>query len=132
MRIAILGPGGVGGFLAGALDRAGTEVVLVAREESAAIIAERGLVVESARLGDFTAHPRAVPRLAEPVHVLLVATKATGLREALERIAEAPPLVVPLLNGRDHLAVLRERFGAARVAAGTIRIESDRPEPGRI
>jgi 2-dehydropantoate 2-reductase len=28
--------------------------------------------------------------------------------------------------------VLRERFGADRVAAGTIRIESDRPQAGRI
>ncbi len=36
MRVAVLGPGGVGGLLAGALDRAGTEVVVVARESTAA------------------------------------------------------------------------------------------------
>ena len=32
--------------------------------------------------------------------MLIVATKATGLADALERVpAEAPALVVPLLNG---------------------------------
>jgi 2-dehydropantoate 2-reductase len=39
---------------------------------------------------------------------------------------------VPLLNGLEHMALLRERFGADRVAAGVIRIESKSPEPGRV
>jgi 2-dehydropantoate 2-reductase len=43
-----------------------------------------------------------------------------------------PKLVLPLLNGLDHLAVLRERFGADTVLAGTIRVEADRPEPGVV
>jgi 2-dehydropantoate 2-reductase len=132
MTIAVLGPGGVGGLVAGALDRAGTPVTLVARESTAELIAARGLRVSSVRLGDFVAHPRAVARLEEPVEALVVATKATGLHEALERIAAPPALVVPLLNGLDHLAVLRERFGEQTVVAGTIRVEADRPEPGVV
>ena len=40
--------------------------------------------------------------------------------------------MLPLLNGLDHLAVLRERFGADVVLAGTIRVEADRPEPGVV
>ena len=40
--------------------------------------------------------------------------------------------MLPLLNGLDHLAVLRERFGADAVLAGTIRVEADRPEPGVV
>jgi 2-dehydropantoate 2-reductase len=40
-------------------------------------------------------------------------------------------LVVPLLNGLDHMTVLRERFGT-RAVAGSIRIEAHRPAPGRI
>jgi 2-dehydropantoate 2-reductase len=137
MTIAVLGPGGVGGMVAGALEHAGTPVILVAREPTAELIAERGLRVSSVRLGDFVAHPRAVTRLQEPVDALVVATKATGLHEALERIADwpsiAPPaLVLPLLNGLDHLAVLRARFGEPSVVAGTIRIEADRPKPGVV
>ncbi len=132
MKVAVLGPGGVGGLVAGALDRAGTPTIVVARGVTAALIAERGLRVSSVRLGEFVAHPRATGRLEEPVDALVVATKATGLREALERIEAPPALVLPLLNGLDHLPLLRERFGEETVVAGTIRVEADRPEPGVV
>jgi 2-dehydropantoate 2-reductase len=132
VTIAVLGPGGVGGLLAGALDRAGEPTLVLARESTAQLIRERGLRVSSVRLGDFVAHPRALAELDEPVEALIVATKATGLAPALARVAVQPRLVLPLLNGLDHLAVLRERFGAETVLAGTIRVEADRPQPGEV
>jgi 2-dehydropantoate 2-reductase len=130
--LAVLGPGGVGGFIAAALARAGEDVTVVAREPTAELIQRDGLVVESVRLGNFSARPAATPALDQNVDVLIVATKANGLAAGLERIHAAPSLVVPLLNGLDHMVDLREHFGPQHVAAGTIRIESDRPEPGRI
>ena len=133
MKIAVLGPGGVGGLIAGLLERAGTPVIVVAREQTAAAISERGLRIDSVSFGEFVARPRAVSRLDEPVDVLIVATKASGLEPALARVGAQPKLVLPLLNGLDHLAVLRERFGAGTtVLAGTIRVEADRPEPGVV
>jgi len=132
MRIAVLGPGGVGGLLAGALARAGSDVVVIARESTAQLIGERGLSVRSVLLGDFTAHPRAAVSLDEPVDALIVATKAAGLRDALARVRVEPVLVLPLLNGLDHLAVLRRRFEPGSVLAGAIRVEADRPAPGEI
>ena len=130
--IAILGAGGVGGFIAGALARARDDVLVVARESTAETINRDGLEIRSARLGDFSVPAASVSRLEQKTDVLLVATKAAGLETALERIEVVPPLVVPLLNGLDHMSVLRERFGPDVVAAGTIRIEADRPAPGRI
>ncbi|HEV3034647.1 MAG TPA: 2-dehydropantoate 2-reductase [Solirubrobacteraceae bacterium] len=132
MTVAVLGPGGVGGLLAGALDRAGTEVVVVARESTAEAIERDGVRVNSVVFGDFVAHPRPVTRLEEPVDALLVATKASGLESALERVAVEPTVVLPLLNGLDHLALLRERFPAGSVLAGSIRVEADRPRPGVV
>ena len=129
--IAVLGPGGVGGLVAAALARAGEPVTVVAREETASAIERDGIRVRSERLGDFVARPAAVAALEDPVGALLVAPKATGLVAALERVRSEPELVVPLLNGLDHMAVLRSRFGE-RVAAGVIRVESDRPEPGVV
>ena len=129
---AVLGPGGVGGFLAAALARAGEDTVVVAREATAETIAERGLQVQSARLGRFSAAVGVTDELDAPVDVLFVCTKATTLEAALARIRAQPRLVVPLLNGLDHMPRLRERFGAGRVAAATIRIESDAPAPGQI
>ena len=131
-EIAVLGPGGVGGFIVAALARAGEPVTLVAREETAARLARDGLEVQSVRLGDFMARPRVVSHLPAGPYTLIVATKAPGLEAALERVDAEPPLVVPVLNGLDHMEILRARFGAHHVAAGTIRIESDRPQPGRI
>jgi 2-dehydropantoate 2-reductase len=132
MRVAVLGPGGVGGLLAGALHEAGSEVVVVARESTAVVIAERGLRVDSVRFGELLARPRVVSTLAEPVDALLVATKAAGLDAGLARVAAAPPLVLPLLNGLDHMTVLRRRFAPETVLAGSIRVEADRPEPGVV
>jgi 2-dehydropantoate 2-reductase len=130
--VAILGPGGVGGFLAAALARSGAAVTVVAREPTAAAIARDGLRVNSVRLGEFAAHPAAVDRLGGPVDALLVATKATGVEDALERVAGLEPrIVLPLLNGLDHLELLRGRFGQ-RAVAGSIRIESTRTGSGRI
>ncbi len=132
MKIAVLGPGGVGGLIAGALSRAGSDVIVLARESTAEVIAARGLHVRSVLFGEFVAHPPAVATLREPVDVLIVATKAAGLQAALARVQRDPGLVLPLLNGLDHLQLLRRRFGVDSVLAGAIRVEADRPAPGEI
>jgi 2-dehydropantoate 2-reductase len=131
MRIAVLGPGGVGGLIAAALARSGEQVTVIARESTARVICERGLRVNSVLLGDFLTHPPVGEQLSEPTQALIVASKAPTLAQALERIDIRPELVLPLLNGLDHLTALRERFGDA-VLAGSIRVESDRPQPGVI
>jgi 2-dehydropantoate 2-reductase len=133
LRIAVLGPGGVGGFVAGALSHAGSDVTLIARAETVTAIAAGGLHVTSALLGEFDALVPVVQDMTAPVDCLIVATKAAGLDDALDRVAVgAPTVVVPLLNGVEHLATLRARFGPDRVIAAVIRIESDRTRPGVI
>src|SRR5262249_29485328 len=132
VKIAILGPGGVGGLLAGALERAGTQVVVVARASTTRAISRHGLRVESVTFGQFAVRPRSVVRLEESVDALIVATKASGLARALVRVAAEPGVVLPMLNGLDHLAVLRDRFRLDSVLAGSIRVEADRPAPGVV
>jgi 2-dehydropantoate 2-reductase len=131
LDVAVLGAGGVGGFVAAALERGGSRVTVVARDGTAQAIADNGIEVESVRLGSIHAEPEAVATLDRQVDVLVVAVKATGLAEAIGRITAEPHLVVPMLNGLDHLERLRERFGPRAVAA-TIRIESTRTAPTRI
>lgn len=129
--IAILGPGGVGGFLAAVLVRAGEEVAVVGREHEARVIARQGIVVDSRAFGSFIARPSAMTELTNATDFLLVATKAPTLAQALERIKVRPRLVVPVLNGVEHVATLRTYFGH-RVAAGVIRMETDCPSPGNV
>jgi 2-dehydropantoate 2-reductase len=107
-------------------------VVVVARASTAQRISSRGLHVQSVLLGDFVARPRAVPALDEHSDVLIVATKAAGLEPALARIERPPGLVLPLLNGLDHLALLRRHFDAGSVLAGAIRVEADQPAAGEV
>ena len=133
--VAVVGPGGVGGLVGAVLTRAGHPVVYVARPDTAAALTAGGIEVTSARFGDFHVPAAAGPRLTAPVDVCVVAAKATALDAALDGVpAEVlgAGLVLPLLNGVDHMAALRERFPAARVLAGAIRVESTRVAPGRI
>ncbi|GAA5199343.1 ketopantoate reductase family protein [Rugosimonospora acidiphila] len=133
--VAIVGPGGIGGLVGGVLARAGHPVTFVARPESAARLNSDGLSVRSAVFGDFHVAVRAVTRLDERVDVCVLTVKATSLRQALAGVplsALADGLVLPLLNGVEHLAGLRDRFPPAQVVAGAIRVESTRVGPGRI
>ena len=43
-----------------------------------------------------------------------------------------PRLIVPLLNGIDHVALIRDRFGDHAVVPGTIAVETERTAPGHI
>jgi 2-dehydropantoate 2-reductase len=132
MRHAILGAGGIGGLLGAALTRAGSNVVLLMRPTSLNRYPGR-ISVESDVLGNFEVDVPAASALEAPVDVLWVTVKATGLESALEL---APPArvgtatVMPLLNGIDHVAVLRAWY--PNVVAGAIRVESERVAPGRI
>lgn len=132
MKLAVLGPGGVGGLLAAALQRSGEDVTAIAREATAEAIAARGISVDSVTLGEFVAPVPVVTQLREPVDALIVATKAGGLNDALARVEVKPSLVLPLLNGLDHVQLLRERFDPPSVVAGTIRVEADNPQPGVV
>jgi 2-dehydropantoate 2-reductase len=91
------------------------------------------LRIESVVLGDFEVDVPVAPTLEEGVDVVWVAVKATQVGSAL---ALAPPevvgdaVVVPLLNGVDHVDELRRRY--RNVAAGAVRVESERAAPGLI
>ncbi|MFE3182924.1 ketopantoate reductase family protein [Streptomyces violascens] len=135
LTVAILGPGGVGGLIGGLLARAGHRVICLAGEETAATLSRDGLRVESTQYGNFTAEVKADTELRESVDAVVVTVKQTTLDQALDRVPAAvlgDALVIPLLNGLDHVAVLRERYPSAKVVAGTIKVEATRTAPGCI
>jgi 2-dehydropantoate 2-reductase len=131
MKHAILGAGGVGGLIGACLARSGASVTMVVRPESLAVYPEQ-LRLESP-FGNFSVP---VARAAEvpPADVLWITVKATQLEAALASFTkpESVRAIVPLLNGIDHLAVLRARYGDDRVTAATIAVETERVSPGHI
>jgi 2-dehydropantoate 2-reductase len=129
--VGVLGPGAVGAALAVPLAEAGLDVLCIARPVTAAAITSEGL---SLRHGTRvrTVRPRAVEELNEPVDLLLVTVKATGLDEALGRIKSRAAVVLPLLNGLEHVDTIRRRLGG-RVLAGSIgKLEVYRDAPTEV
>jgi 2-dehydropantoate 2-reductase len=124
LRVAVLGPGGVGGLLAALLARAGNSVVVLAGDSTAEAIAKGGLRIESRIFGGFEVKVQTASQLESEVDVCLITVKATQLERALERIpkdAVGEALVIPFLNGLDHVDFLRARYGAMRAEPGVVR-----------
>jgi 2-dehydropantoate 2-reductase len=133
MKVAVLGPGAVGGVLAVGLVRAGVPVVCVARPDTANLITSEGLTLRHGRQETETARPEATSQLRERVDLLLVTVKATALDDALERIQAPPQTVIPLLNGIEHMQTTRSRFVESDVVAGSVSlIEAYLEKPGTI
>jgi 2-dehydropantoate 2-reductase len=130
--VAVLGPGAVGGVLAVGLARAGVPVVCIARPDTAGVIASQGLSLRHGQELE-TERPEAATVLQEPVDLLLVTVKAPTLDLALERVQAKARVVVPLLNGIEHLETLQSRLPDSQVVAGTIGwIEAWLERPGVI
>ena len=134
MRVAVVGPGGVGGLLGALLTRQGDDVTFVAPAATVQVLNTQGLRVESRMYDDFAVAARAVSTLTAPVDVCVVAVKAMQLDAAMQRVPKDvldAAVVLPFLNGVDHVDVLRHVYGAT-VVAGTLRVASTRIAPGVI
>jgi 2-dehydropantoate 2-reductase len=131
MRHAILGAGGVGGLIGACLAHSGASVTLVVRGEALADYPKQ-LHLESP-FGNFVVDV-AVTTEVPAVDVLWIAVKATQLESALTAVKnpDAVRAIVPLLNGIDHVSLLRARYGVDRVIPATIAGEMERVSPGHI
>jgi len=131
LRHAILGAGGVGGLIGACLAHAGDAVTLVVRREAVAQY-PRQLRLESA-FGNFQVEV-AIAAEVPPVDALWITVKATQLEAALGALKnpESVRAIIPLLNGIDHVSLLRAKYGAERVIPATIAVESERVNPGHI
>jgi 2-dehydropantoate 2-reductase len=131
MRHAILGAGGVGGLIGACLAHAGDSVTLVVRRETLGQYPKQ-LHLESP-FGNFTVNV-SVAAEVPAVDVLWITVKATQLEPALTALKnpDAVRAIVPLLNGIDHVSLLRSRYGSGRVIPATIAVETERVSPGHI
>jgi 2-dehydropantoate 2-reductase len=129
-RVGILGPGGVGGALAVHLAQAGFVVVVVTHH--AAAVYDRGVLTLEWQGRELTAEPYGTTLLDGPVDLLLVTVKAPALEDALGRVqpqAVERAVILPLMNGLEHVDTIRARL-PGRVAAGSIgRFEAFKTAP---
>lgn len=126
--IAIVGPGGVGGTIAVQLIRAGDgpAPVLVARDGTRTLLDEKGLTLHSGLYGDATVPVTTAAAIPEGAQVVL-AIKAYGLEDTIPRLqASRPAGVLSLLNGIEHVDLLRSALPGVEVTGAAIRVEVTR------
>ena len=135
MKILIVGAGGVGGFFGAKLHQAGADVTFLLREQRHQLIQKQGLTVETPG-GSFTIRPGIVlAKQLEPVYDLIIlACKAFDLENALSSIIKASSkgVILPLLNGFNHLDTLDRQFGKDRVMGGVAHIAATITDSGAI
>jgi 2-dehydropantoate 2-reductase len=130
MEHAILGAGAIGGLVGTAVASLGEDVTVLVRPEKLPGY-PANLSVERLS-GAITAPAKAAATLTRPVDVLWITTKTYQLETALRAVQSLPRCIVPLLNGVDHVEVLRAYFGRDRVLPATIAVEAERVGPGRF
>jgi 2-dehydropantoate 2-reductase len=137
LKIAVMGAGGLGSFLGGALARSGEDVTLVTRGDHLRAIRDRALIVESLALGRFEVRIKATDKPADigPVDLVLFCVKSYDTGKALQAIGPLigdDALVLSFQNGVDNEDKIADAIGKGHVLAGAISIESFVAEPGLI
>jgi 2-dehydropantoate 2-reductase len=145
-----VGAGAIGGFIAAALARAGTDVAVVARGAHLEAIRRRGLTLVSSDLGPFTARVEAGEdlRTLGSFDYVLATFKAHQWPQFLAQFAHlsgTPTKIVTLQNGVPFWYVrtpalssvdpggrIGAAFGDDRVIGGVVHVSGHVVEPGRI
>lgn len=136
MRVTVVGPGGVGGYLAARLAASDAEVSIVGRGAHLEAIRDGGLRLASPH-GDLHVHPLATDEPAEigPVDLVFLTVKATDAAAAARRL---PPLVGPdtvivtFQNGVDSPHEVAQAIGRDVVLPGVAYIFSTVTSPGTV
>ena len=137
MRVAIMGAGGVGGYVGARLAAAGEDVAFVARGGHLSAMQSAGLVVESP-LGDINlSHVVATsdPTEIGPVDLVLFTVKLWDTEQAASALA---PLigkhtrVVTLQNGIDSIDILSRFVAQRKIIGGVIYVAASIARPGVI
>ena len=136
MNVVVIGAGAVGGYFGGRLAQAGIAVTFYVRTGRFKQLRERGLQVHSTH-GDFTLHPHLVTDLLDlpKADIVLLTVKGYHLPSTfpvLDALVGRGAMVLPLLNGVNHIDTLTERYGTTHVLGGTCYIESTLTAEGDV
>jgi 2-dehydropantoate 2-reductase len=137
LKVAVYGPGGVGGYFGAVLARAGNAVSLIARGEHLKAIRANGLRIQTPK-EEFTITPAAAsdnPADIGPVDIVLVGVKAWQVPEvarAMRPLLKSGTRVVPLQNGVEAADDLAKVLGCENVLGGLCRIIASIAAPGII
>lgn len=136
MRILIVGAGAIGGYFGGRLVEKGADVTFLVREKRKEQLDTSGLIVESVN-GNMELKVKTIltGEKAEDFDVIVLSTKSYHLEGAIESFrpyVNKQTMILPLLNGIEHIATLINAFGEEHVIGGMCTIESTLDQSGKV
>lgn len=124
-KIAVIGIGGVGGYVAGMLAKAYPHVTMVARGARGESIRENGLVLHSDYKGEIVAKPERVASVREmgQQDYIFICVKNYSLEDVCENIRDMvtdDTVIIPVMNGVDPGKKIRSLIGRGTVVDSLI------------
>ena len=137
MKIAIMGTGGMGGYIGGRLAHAGNDVTFIARGRQLEALLQSGLEVRSVTESFHIDRVNATNNPAEvgPVDLIVLSVKAfdvAAVTETMRPLVGTATTIVPVLNGVDHISTLSEILGAGHVLGGLASFTAHVVAPGNV
>ncbi len=136
MRILVVGAGAVGGYFGARLLEAGRDVTFLVRARRNEQLAKTGLVVRS-KYGDIDMPAPTVTAdaIKSKADLIILSCKAYDLASAMDSFQAAVgenTVIVPLLNGMQHIDALQARFGKRAVMGGQCIISAALDDDGHV
>lgn len=134
MKIAVMGVGGLGGYIGGRLAHTGQEVTFLARGQRLQAIRDNGLHVRGPD-DEFVvqpAHATDDPHKVGSVDMVLFCVKTYDVPDAAARIGPLvgpQTAVVPVQNGIGHIEQLQRAVGQAAVLGGVAMLNAHSTAP---
>ncbi len=133
LKIAVVGAGGVGGYVAAKLTQHKVPVTLFARGKHLEAIQKEGLQVIEPD-GEFRAFPdTALPKAGEVFDVVFLTVKSYDFKSACKSVVpfvSSNTLVIPLSNGVGHKETIQKYLPEVQVCDGCVYIVSHLKSPG--
>lgn len=126
-KIAVIGAGGVGGYMAGMLGRVCTHLSVAARGERQAALRKNGIVLHSDHNGEIVTRPERIVTINElgEQDYIFVCVKNYSLEAVCSRLQASvgsDTVIVPVMNGADTGERLRRLIGKGTVVDSLIYI----------
>ncbi len=139
MKIAIMGAGALGGYFGGRWQEAGADVSYIVRPKRAEQLSENGLSIHSVK-GDYTVPEPDIIQAGNTgnmphVDIVFLAVKGyhlEGTLSVLKEMTEKGAKVLPVLNGIEHLDILKEELGEEAVIGGLVYIIATLDDMGHV
>ena len=135
MKIAVVGVGGVGGYIGAKLIQSGADVTLIAPQKHVDVITQNGLEVREDEI-TFKVNAKIVasPSKDATFDVIFLCVKSYNIEPALKNILHAitpQTLIIPLSNGVEHRENI-EKVVDARVCDGAVYILAHTQDVGVV